>query len=145
MIQYIIRSLKNPHTGGLKLYPQIAPTGTMTKQQVIDVIERTTTLTSADIKACLDALEWAIIDAMKDGKAVRLGDLGSFRPTITADGTATLEKCNASLIKRVRVRFTPSGRMSALMVKKNLKFQPFKFVVTGDGQAAQQSSVNSGV
>ena len=126
MIQYIIRSLKNPHSGELKLFPQIAPTGTMTKQQVIDVIERTTTLTSADIKACLDALEWAIVDAMKDGKAVRLGDLGSFRPTITADGTTELEKCNASLIKRVRVRFTPSGSMSALMVRKNLKFQPYK-------------------
>ena len=130
MIQYIIRSLKNPHSGELKLYPVIAPTGTMTKQQVIDVIERTTTLTSADIKACLDALEWAIVDAMKDGKSVRLGDLGSFRPTITADGTADLEKCNASLIKRVRVRFTPSGRMSTLMVKKNLKFQPYKVLTT---------------
>ena len=126
MVQYIIRSLKNPHTGELKLYPMIAPTGTMTKNQIIDVIQRTTTLTSADIKACLDALEWAIVDAMKDGKAVRLGDLGSFRPTITADGVADLEKCNASLIKRVRVRFTPSGRMSALMVKQNLKFQPYK-------------------
>ena len=33
---------------------------------------------------------------------------------------------NAILIKRVRVRFTPSGRMSALMVRKNLKFQPYK-------------------
>ena len=78
----------------------------------------------------LDALEWAIIDAMKDGKAVRLGDLGSFRPTITADGVADLKNCNASLIKRVRVRFTPSGRMSALMVRKNLKFQPYKFLTT---------------
>lgn len=140
MIQYIIRSMKAPTTGALKLYPMIAPTGTMTKQQVIDVIERTTTLTSADIKACLDALEWAIVDAMKDGKAVRLGDLGSFRPTITADGTTELAKCDASLIKRVRVRFTPSGRMSALMVKQNLKFQPFKFVVTG-GQNAPSGTV----
>ena len=130
MIQYIIRSLKNPHSGELKLFPMIAPTGTMTKQQVIEVIERTTTLTSADVKACLDALEWAIVDAMKDGKAVRLGDLGSFRPTITSDGTTELEKCNASLIKRVRVRFTPSGRMSTLMVKKNLKFQPYKVLTT---------------
>ena len=78
------------------------------------------------VRACLDALEWAIVDAMKDGKSVRLGDLGSFRPTITADGTTELEKCNASLIKRVRVRFTPSGTMSTLMVRKNLKFQPYK-------------------
>ena len=133
MIQYVIRSMKAPTTGELKLYPMIAPTGTMTKNQVIDVIERTTTLTSSDIKACLDALEWAIIDAMKDGKAVRLGDLGSFRPTITADGTTELEKCNASLIKRVRVRFTPSGRMSSLMVRKNLKFQPYKVFTVESG------------
>lgn len=140
MIQYIIRSMKAPTTGELKLYPMIAPTSTMTKQQVIDVIERTTTLTSADIKACLDALEWAIVDAMKDGKSVRLGDLGSFRPTITADGVKELAKVNASLIKRVRVRFTPSGRMSSLMVKQNLKFEPFKFVVTG-GQKAPSGTV----
>lgn len=136
MIQYIIRSLKNPHTGELKLYPMIAPTGTMTKRQIIDVIERTTTLTSADIKACLDALEWAIVDAMKDGKSVRLGDLGSFRPTITAEGTTALDKCNASLIKRVRVRFTPSGTMSTLMVRKNLQFQPYKIFTVEKGSAA---------
>ena len=132
MIQFIIRSLKNPHTGELKLYPQIAPTTPVLRHELINEIEKSTVLASADIKACLDALEQKIVDHLVQGQTVRLGDLGSFRPTLTADGTADLEKCNASLIKRVRCRFTPSGSMSLKMSSRAVNFQPYKFIGTAD-------------
>lgn len=127
MIEYIIRSLKNPHTGELKLYPQIAPAKTVTRRELIQNIEKVTSLSSSDVKSCLDALEFEIIRLIKSGQSVRMGDLGSFRPTLTADGTSSPEKVNANLIKRVRVRFTPSGEMARQLQPSALEFRAYKF------------------
>ena len=126
MIQYVIRSFKNPRSGQVKLYPQMAPTTPVLRKELIREIEKTTVLASADIKACLDALEQKIVDHLIQGQTVRLGDLGSFRPTLSAEGTTDPEACNASLIKRVRCRFTPSGTMNLQLAKKAVNFLPYK-------------------
>ena len=128
MIQYVIRSMKNPRSGQVKLYPQIAPAVPVLRKQVIQRIEKTCTLTSSDIKACLDALEEVVVDLLTQGCTVRLGDLGSFRPTLSADGTTDPELCNASLIKRVRVKFCPSGSMNLRVAKSAVNFAPYKSV-----------------
>ena len=126
MIRYVIRSMKNPKSGQVKLYPQIAPTVPVLRKQVIQRIEKTCTLTSSDIKACLDALEDVIVDLLTQGCTVRLGDLGSFRPTLSAEGTTDPEQCTAALIKRVRVKFCPSGTMNLRVAKGAVNFAPYK-------------------
>lgn len=138
MIQYVIRSYKNPRSGQVKLYPQIAPSVPVLRKQVIQRIEKTCTLTSSDIKACLDALEDVVVDLLTQGCTVRLGDLGSFRATLAAEGTTDPEMCNASLIKRVRVKFCPSGSMNLRIAKSAVNFAPYKGVeaqsTRSDGQ-----------
>ncbi|MDD6732671.1 MAG: HU family DNA-binding protein [Bacteroidales bacterium] len=126
MIRYVIRQMKNPRSGAVKFYPQISPTTPVLRKQVIQRIEKTCTLTSSDIKACLDALEDVIVDLLTQGCTVRLGDLGSFRPTLSAEGTSDPEECNASLIKRVRVKFCPSGTMNLRVAKGAVNFAPYK-------------------
>ena len=128
MIQYVIRQMKNPRSAAVKFYPQIAPAVPVLRKQVIQRIEKTCTLTSSDIKACLDALEDVVVDLLTQGCTVRLGDLGSFRPTLSADGTTDPELCNASLIKRVRVKFCPSGSMNLRVAKSAVNFAPYKSV-----------------
>ena len=128
MIRYVIRSYKNPRSGQVKLYPQIAPTVPVLRKQVIQRIEKTCTLTSSDIKACLDALEDVVVDLLTQGCTVRLGDLGSFRPTLAAEGTTDPDECNASLIRRVRVKFCPSGSMNLRIAKGAVNFAPYKGV-----------------
>lgn len=126
MIRYVIRQMKNPRSGAVKFYPQISPTTPVLRKQVIQRIEKTCTLTSSDIKACLDALEDVIVDLLTQGCTVRLGDLGSFRPTLSAEGTTDPEECNASLIRRVRVKFCPSGTMNLRVAKGAVNFAPYK-------------------
>ena len=123
MIQFIIRSLKNPHTGELKLYPQIAPTTPVLRHELINEIEKSTVLASADIKACLDALEQKIVDHLVQGQTVRLGDLGSFRPTLTSKGKDEPEQVKASDIKSVRVRFTRGAWLSKNLVPAYCQFR----------------------
>ena len=137
MIRYVIRSMKNPRSGTVKLYPQIAPTVPVLRKQVIQRIEKTCTLTSSDIKACLDALEDVVVDLLTQGCTVRLGDLGSFRPTLSAEGTTDPEQCTAALIKRVRVKFCPSGSMNLRVAKGAVNFAPYKSLeVSQSGSAS---------
>ena len=107
---------------------QIAPTVPVTRSAIISQIEKITSLSSSDVKACLDALEYCITEAMKEGKSVRLGDLGSFRPTISSFGTSEREKANSNLIRGVRVRFTMSGQMGLDLQPERLEFALHKNV-----------------
>lgn len=104
--KYIIQAKKNnlnkPAT--IKYYPQAAPTTPLTLSQIMKLIEKRTTVSSADVKAVLDALQYEVIDALQNGNSVRLGDIGSFRLTIKAEGADTAadaKRLGANLIKEV--------------------------------------------
>ena len=125
MIKYVIQEKKNPLTGEVKYYPQIAPATPMTINQIIKRVEKRSTVSSADVKAVLDALQYEVIDALESGNTVRLGDLGSFRLTIKADGMATAaeaKKQGAKLIKQVNVQFTKSTAMRDAFEVQRLDF-----------------------
>ena len=123
MIQYVVRSKKSPRTGTYKYYVEVGPATPVMRKQIIEEIEKTCTLTASDIKACLDALETSIIQHLTAGQTVRLGDLGSFRPTLNAYTYDNRDEVNAAGIKRVRVRFTPSGEMVRQLAVQNVGFQ----------------------
>ena len=70
-------------------------------------------------------MQYEVIDALENGNSVRLGDLGSFRLTIKADGTATAaeaKKQGVKLIKQVNVQFTKSTAMRDAFEVQRLDF-----------------------
>jgi putative DNA-binding protein len=115
MIKYVIRSKKNPQKKDVvKYYPQMASTTPLSLEQIIRRVEKRSTVSSADVKAVLDALQYEVIEALASGSTVRLGDLGSFRLTMKSEGSATAAEAKqkgAQLIKRVNVQFTKSTTM----------------------------------
>jgi putative DNA-binding protein len=118
MIRYKIVSRKNPSTKAEKFHPALVSPAPIDSQKIIDRIEKKCTLASSDIKAVVDALEVELIDALRDGNAVRLGDLGSFRPSLRSKGVEKKEDANASQITRMHVVFVPALRVKrALDVK----------------------------
>lgn len=110
---YKIQARKNPmNREEVRYYPVIALNQEpLTLEAIISEIVDATGVTRPDVKSVIAALEQRIIAAMRDGRSFRLGDLGSFRPTISGNGMATPEEVNASCIKYVRVQFSPSGYM----------------------------------
>ena len=90
----------------------VNPVTPMTLDQVAELIERRSTISTADVKGVLDALQFELIHALSDGKSVRLGDLGSFRPTLSSRSAESAEAFLPSNIKGVRVRFTPSSALT---------------------------------
>lgn len=116
MLRYNVVPRKNPIDKTTKFYAQLRPVTPVTLERIAKNIERRSTVSSSDVKAVLDALEYEIIAALEDGKSVRLGDLGSFRPTIGGKGAETAEDFTPDLIKRVNVRFHPSKKMKVNFV-----------------------------
>lgn len=125
MIKYVIRAKKNPISRVVKYYPQIAPTTPVTLAQIVKRIEKRSTVSSADVKAVLDALQYEVIEALQNGNSVRLGDLGSFRLSIKANGSATSDEARrtgANAIKAVNVQFTKSTAMRDALSPSGVEF-----------------------
>ena len=121
MIKYVIRAKKNPIAKSVKYYPQMAPTTPVTLAQIV----KRSTVSSADVKAVLDALQYEVIDALQNGNSVRLGDLGSFRLSIKANGYETpadAKKAGANAIKTVNVQFTKSVAMREALSTSAVEF-----------------------
>lgn len=126
MIQYVIRAKKNIKDGTVKYYPQIAPVQVVSTEELVEQINQRCTITQTDIKIFIDALVYELQSALARGQSVRLGDLGSFRPTLSAKGVDDIAKCDATLVRRVNIRHAMSATMSAHLALRNLKFQKYK-------------------
>ena len=110
-MEYVIRPKRVPATNKIRYYMLVAPVKPVELADIAARIERTSTVSSADIKAVLDALQYEVREQIKAGHSVRLGDLGSFRPTIACRGMDKAEDLTVRNIKRVRVKFTPSATL----------------------------------
>lgn len=60
MIKYVKRAMKNPISKQIKYYPMIAACTPITIKDVVAQIEKTSTVSSADIKATIDSLEFVV-------------------------------------------------------------------------------------
>ena len=83
--------------------------GEVSFEELAADIEKQTTASRADIVAVLAALSSEASRRLRDGYIVRLGDLGTLRPTLSAPAAASKEDFEA-VRARVRVRFKP-GRL----------------------------------
>ena len=93
MIKFIIRAKKNPlKKDQVKFYPQMAPGVPVMLRTIVGRIEKRSGVSSASVKAVLDALQYEILQTLADGNSVRLGDLGSFRLTMARRGRVDGER-----------------------------------------------------
>jgi predicted histone-like DNA-binding protein len=90
-----------------KFYAQVQTSGDVSMREMCERIEQSCTVTKADVYAVLVAMENVIIDALKGGEIVRLGDLGTLRVSLSSKGALTEKEYNTSLITRKRIIFRP--------------------------------------
>ena len=126
MIKIVIRAKKNPlKRDQVKFYPQMTPGVPVMLRTIVGRIEKRSGVSSASVKAVLDALQYEILETLAYGDSVRLGDLGSFRLTMHGEGASTAKEAKekgANLIKRVSIRFTKSSTKRMALDKRNLIF-----------------------
>ena len=133
---------KNPKTEKMEVRAS-AVTETMTMQQIKEQIVSRTTVTEADVAAVIDALYVEIKSALKEGKLMQLGLLGSIYPTLKSDASTEPDTFNAAMIRKVNIRFRPTNALRGA-VNENVSFNrvPSK-KETAAANKANSSAINA--
>ena len=111
MLKYNVIARKNPMDKTVKFYSQLVSPNPIKCQQLAQIISEKCTVTIHDVKAVLSALEEEIVNNLRNGASVRLGDLGTFRATLSAKGAQTRDAFATKNIQRVNIRFKGSSNM----------------------------------
>ncbi len=134
MFKYKVIPRKNPQNQEVKYYAQLETPAIVKLTQLTDAISKESTVTKHDVKAVLSALEDHIVIQLHNGASVHLGDLGSFRASLSSEGVVAAEEFTSANIKRVKVIFTPSSAIKYLLDKSNPNVQ----FVRVDGEEAEK-------
>lgn len=97
--------------GTKKWYASIVTDGELDIDDIVKQIEKFSSLSEADIRGVVIAVENVIQEALADSKIVRLDKLGTFYPTLSSSGAATEKDFNQSLIKSAGVNYRPGKRI----------------------------------
>lgn len=111
MIKYKVIEGKNYRTERPMYFANVASLTSVGIKTLADEIAEKCTVTPHDIRAVVSALEEQIIRHLQNGQSVRLGQLGSFCPTIRSKSTNTAEEFGIGNIKSVGVKFSQSSTM----------------------------------
>ena len=98
-----------------KYYAQAQASGDVNIREMSERIQASCTVTKADVYAVLVSMEDVIIDALKSGEIVRLGDLGTFQIGVSGKGNLTEEEYDSSLIQKARINFRPGIALSGIL------------------------------
>lgn len=104
MLRYKIVQRKDMSKGALEgsklYYPQVINLGRVSFDSLCEEVAEQSSLTSGDIKNCMDRLVNCLVRHLKEGRSVDCGDLGSFRINIRSTGADTPETYDAATMMR---------------------------------------------
>ena len=122
-VTYSVSPRINPKDKNMppKYYGHVQANGDVSLREMSERIQASCTVTKADVYAVLVAMEDVIIDALKSGEIIRLGDLGTCQIGISSKGALTEEDYDDSLIKKARINFRPGVALVGILT--NLSYQ----------------------
>jgi nucleoid DNA-binding protein len=103
--------------------------GTMQPTEVVEEISNHSQVSKSVVYSVLEATEELIIEAARNGHAVKLPFIGMFIPSISATAKSTLAQVDASTIKKYSMRFYPSVALHN--AEKNTSGEEFPLSITG--------------
>lgn len=116
MIKYKLVAKKDMREGaeqGAKLYyPQLVSNGKVAFDSLCDEVAEQSSLTSGDIKNCMDRLIYCLTAHLREGRTVDMGDFGLFRLNVRSEGADTEEGYDASTMMRTpSVQYYPGKKL----------------------------------
>ena len=123
-----------------KYYAKAQASGDVNIREISERIQQTCTVTKADVYAVLVSLEDVIIDSLKSGEIVRLGDLGAFQIGVSGKGTLTEEEYDSSLIQKARINFRPGVALSGMLTNLTYAKVPKKPVATKEPAGEEENT-----
>lgn len=111
------RLIKRPNLGkdaGVaprKLYAQVINNGYVTFEELCVSIAESCTLTSADVKAVLDRMNYELDKNLRAGRIVQFGEIGNFRMSAGSSGAVEEKDFSTSQIRIPKIVFTPGKNL----------------------------------
>ena len=94
--------------GTIKYYASPHYSGEIDLFNISKKLSSRSTVTRSDAVAVLSGFVDLIAEELKEGKIVKLGNLGSFRISISSKGEETVEEVSSASIKGSKVLFRPA-------------------------------------
>lgn len=94
-----------------KYYAQAVNNGYVAFDELCLEIAENCTLTSADVKAVMDRMNYILDKNLKAGRIVQFGEIGNFRLAVGSAGAVTTKEFSTSLIKKPKIVFTPGSKL----------------------------------
>ena len=125
-----------------KFYAQVKLSGDVSLREMCERIQQSCTVTKADVHAVLVAMEDVIVDALKGGEIIRLGDLGTQRVSLSSKGALTEKEYTSSLITKSRIIFRPGSILSEALA--NLSYSKLISETESDDDEAESEVTTGG-
>ncbi|MEM9424436.1 MAG: HU family DNA-binding protein [Spirochaetota bacterium] len=109
-----------PQKGQKKHFASTYSTGEINIEGLTEEIGKISTVSGADIRAVLYALVDVLPRHLSEGQIIRLGELGSFRISISSQGEDSPEKVTAHSIKKARLLFNPGKHLQEML--QNIRY-----------------------
>lgn len=135
-MKYTLVESKNPRTEEPMFYASAAPVNVVKLATIATEISQNCTVTPHDIRAVISALEERIIGHLQQGHSVRLGLLGSFRPTVRSRSAKTPLEFTNKNITGIGVVFTQSSTMKFKLGASNPEVSFERLVEKKDGEVS---------
>lgn len=104
-----------------KWHPVLRSLGSYTDDDVAKRIARRTKLTPKEAETALYEFEEVVVEALLEGRTVKLAKLGHFHLTLKTTGSDTKEAADTTKITKINVRFRPSVSLTEQIDKANFK------------------------
>lgn len=98
-----------------KFYPQAVGNGSTDLKELAELVASQCTVNRADCAAVLLALEDNIIRALRQGRIVRLGELGTFQVGLSGKGSEKQEEVGAQNIIGAHINFRPGLELAKML------------------------------
>lgn len=107
-------------TSARKYYAMSKSNGVSDLTYLCKLISARSTVSSADVKAVLDSLNYVLDLELQAGRIVQLGEFGNFRMSVSSDGADTLTGFSSSMLREPKIIFTPGASLRT--TKKTAEF-----------------------
>ena len=107
--------------GKIKTYATAKSNGYCNMSKLCKLLSARCAMSSADVKAILDSLNWVMDVELQSGNIVQLGEFGNFRLSISSSGEESADEFTAANIKKAKIVFSPGK--SLRFTKDTLEYE----------------------
>lgn len=94
-----------------KYYAQAVNNGYVSFEELCAEIAENCSLTSADVKAVMDRMNYTLDKNLRAGRIVQFGEIGNFRFALGSSGSLTTKEFDIGQIRKPKIVFTPGSRL----------------------------------